>query len=453
MKQPTETARWRLLALAPAVLATYCGQQDAPPAAPAATPAVATAPAPVTDKEQAERTAILNKLDETLKEIQALRSTHLAQEAARESAEAPASAEAANPQAADPATPEAPAAAAAPEMTAATAPPGTAAPETPAAPATAAPEVPAAAVPPGSATPETLAGTAAPGAAAPETPAAATPATPGTAATPAPAEPPVPVTAAAPAADAATTPTAAPAATETAAPPPAAGETAPAAPAAAAPTQAEAPAAGADQLAAPAATAAPAIGAQPRLGIPYFPTQTKREWRPNTVSEGIGMDSKRAFFQSMMMVSPLSMRDMVSVMAYKKRVKEGLSFEDVVEAMRIRANAVNFKQVGHNAFWKDVKAITGKDTPRVEIFQFCDAVVGQQILNYAPEFVVFLPCRIAVLEDADGRLWVMTLDWDVAWLDYAQNPNSVLDANLRAEARRIRDAMEYIIEGGATGEW
>ncbi len=192
----------------------------------------------------------------------------------------------------------------------------------------------------------------------------------------------------------------------------------------------------------------------PLASIPGFPTQTKQAWRPNTVCEGVSLEAKRNFYQSMMMLSPLSMRDMVSIMAEKMPVAEGVTFEDAVDAMKLRANEVNFKLVGHNAFWLDVRAITGdQDTPRVEIFQFCDAMVGRQILDYVPEFAVFLPCRIALLEDADRKLWVMTLDWDVGWLDYAQNPNSELDKGLRAEAHRLREAIRYIMEGAATGDF
>lgn len=187
--------------------------------------------------------------------------------------------------------------------------------------------------------------------------------------------------------------------------------------------------------------------------IPGFPTQTKRDLKPNTVSEAVSTEAKRHFYQSMMMTNPLSMRDMVSIMADKMPVADEVSFDDAVESMRLRANEINFKFVGHNPLWKDIEAITGEKTPRVEIFQFCDAMVGRQILDYVPEFVVFLPCRIALLEDAEGKLWIMTLDWDVNWLDYAQNPNSELDAELRANARRIRDGIRYIMEGAATGDF
>ena len=197
-------------------------------------------------------------------------------------------------------------------------------------------------------------------------------------------------------------------------------------------------------------------GAQrvPIIQIPGFPTQTKQEWRPNTVTTGVSSEAKRKFYQAAMLMSPLSMRDMIGIMADKKLVDEDISFDDAVDAMKLRANEVNFKLVGHNQVWLDVRAISGdEDTPRFEIFQFCDAMVGRKVLDYVPEFVVFLPCRIALLEDADGRLWVMTLDWDVSWLDYAQNPNSILDEDLRREATRIRDAMQYIMEGAVTGDF
>lgn len=184
-----------------------------------------------------------------------------------------------------------------------------------------------------------------------------------------------------------------------------------------------------------------------------FPSQSKRDLPPNTVSGQLSDEAKRNVYQSLMMFSPLSLRDMISVMAEKMEVAEDVSFDDAIESMKLRANEVNFKFVGHSPLWKDIEAITGEPTPRVEIFQFCDAIVARKILDYAPEFVVFLPCRIALLEDAKGKLWVMTLDWNVNWLSLAQNPNSILDDELIKEAKRIRSSLRYIMEGAATGDF
>ncbi len=167
----------------------------------------------------------------------------------------------------------------------------------------------------------------------------------------------------------------------------------------------------------------------------------------------VPVEQKKIWFQQMMSMSPMSMRDLFNMMTSKMKAHEGVSFNDVIEAMDLKANDVNFKKVGHNKFWKDVSAINGIPALRVEILQYCDASVGRRMLDYSPEFVIFIPCRIAVLEDANGDIWLMTMDWDVSWLAMAWRPDSELSDQLIKDAVRIRDAMEQIMQAGAKGEW
>lgn len=191
----------------------------------------------------------------------------------------------------------------------------------------------------------------------------------------------------------------------------------------------------------------------PVAKIPGFPTQSYQNWPKNTVSESISREAKMNAFQTAMAMSPLSMRNMISMMADKIPVAEDISWDDAVEAMKLRANEVNFKFVGSSALWKEIEAVTEQPSAKVEIFRFCDAAIARKILDEVPEFIVFLPCKIALIEDADGKLWVMTLDWDVSWMDFAQNPNNHLSKDLRADAKRIRESIQYIMEGAATGEF
>ncbi len=179
--------------------------------------------------------------------------------------------------------------------------------------------------------------------------------------------------------------------------------------------------------------------------------QLRRRQKP--VLPSVPAETKAAWFTSMMASSPMSMRDMFNIMTAKKKVVEGMSFDEVIESMEIKANELNFKKVGHNEFWRDVGAITGLPTTRLEVLQFCDALVGRRMLDYSPEFVIFIPCRIALYEDANGDIWLMTLDWDVTWLSLAWHPDSQLDEALKRDAVRIRDVMEKIMHAGATGEW
>ncbi len=191
----------------------------------------------------------------------------------------------------------------------------------------------------------------------------------------------------------------------------------------------------------------------PVVTIPGMPTQTYQNWPVNKLSPGVSREAKKNAFQTAMAMSPLNMRDMMGIMADKIPVDDGVSWDDAVEAMKLRANEVNFKFVGSSPLWKQIEAETEQPSAKVEMFRFCDATVARKILDVVPEFIIFLPCKIALLEDGEGKLWVMTMDWDVSWLDFAQNPNSHLSKEIREDAKRIRDNLNYIMEGAATGDF
>jgi uncharacterized protein (DUF302 family) len=213
-------------------------------------------------------------------------------------------------------------------------------------------------------------------------------------------------------------------------------------------------------LLAPQAQAADKAGKQapaPQGVMPFNiqlpPTRPKESAVPNTMRESISPEARANFVSSLMAINPFSMQEMIAMMAVKYPAKEGLSFDDVVEAMKAKANEINFKYVGVNPLWKDVIAISGKtDTPRVEFYSFCDAMVARDLLDLSLEFAVFLPCRVAVVEDAYKKIWVLTLDWDVRWLDSSKNPNQISD-KLRQGAINIRESIDKIMRAGASGEF
>lgn len=189
------------------------------------------------------------------------------------------------------------------------------------------------------------------------------------------------------------------------------------------------------------------------FNIQLPPTRPKETAVPNTMRESISPEARANFVGSLMAMNPFSMQEMIAMMAVKYPAKEGLSFDDVVEAMKVKGNEINFKYVGVNPLWKDIVAITCKqDTPRVEFFSFCDAMVARELLDLSLEFAVFLPCRIAVVEDAYKKIWVLTLDWDVRWLDSSKNPNQISD-NLRQKAIMVREAIDKIMRAGAAGDF
>ena len=199
----------------------------------------------------------------------------------------------------------------------------------------------------------------------------------------------------------------------------------------------------------PAPAAAPAMP----FNFQMPPTRPKENNVPNTIAESISAEARANFVGSVMSMNQFSLRDMIAMMVVKYPAKEGLKYDEVVDAMKLKANEINFKFVGHNPLWKDVIAVTGKtDTPRVEFFTFCDSVVAREILDLSLEFAAFLPCRVAVVEDAYKKIWLITLDWDVRWLDSSKNPNQ-MSASLREKAIGVREAIDQIMKAGAAGEF
>lgn len=145
-------------------------------------------------------------------------------------------------------------------------------------------------------------------------------------------------------------------------------------------------------------------------------------------------------------------REAMNHFAVKYRAKPGLRFDDVVQSMMLRANQVNLKFVGTNAMWKDFQAVLGdKDAPRIEILSFCDIAIGRELLKILPEMVVFFPCRIAVMEDADKAIWVLMLDWDITWLNLAGKQLG-MTPELRSGFLSIREKMDSVMRAGANGE-
>ena len=81
--------------------------------------------------------------------------------------------------------------------------------------------------------------------------------------------------------------------------------------------------------------------------------------------------------------------------------------------MKLRANLLNMHLVAELPLSKQVSAITGRPSPYVTIFQFCDALTARAMLDDDVDFAAYLPCRIALVEDDKGRGWLVMMDLDM----------------------------------------
>jgi uncharacterized protein (DUF302 family) len=129
----------------------------------------------------------------------------------------------------------------------------------------------------------------------------------------------------------------------------------------------------------------------------------------------------------------------------KMPLAEDVSMDDAVESMMLRANNLNFKMVAHLPLYKELESM-GVETKRIEIFQFCDARIANQMIMENIDFSAYLPCRITLIEDQEGQAWLTTLDLNKV-IEMADLP-----PNLMEHAVKVRDTIQEIMTAGATGD-
>ena len=135
-------------------------------------------------------------------------------------------------------------------------------------------------------------------------------------------------------------------------------------------------------------------------------------------------------------------------MMWSVPVEEGLSPEDVVDSLKSLATSRNFLFVGESPFYKQIRAITGEDYRYINFLSFCDARVGKQMLEYRNEYSGFMPCRIAIVEDKNGKLWLHSMN-----LDLMIHGGKELPPDLKESALRVRRIIREMMEGAARGEF
>jgi len=133
---------------------------------------------------------------------------------------------------------------------------------------------------------------------------------------------------------------------------------------------------------------------------------------------------------------------------WKKKVGEDLSAEDVEDIMRFVANEHNIKNVGELPLSKEVEAMTGKDQRYLKIYMFCDPLTAAQMVEYSDAFSAYLPCRIAMIEDKTGQLWLYTMNMDMMIHGGTELPDDLYE-----EANKVKETILDIMNRGAEGEF
>ncbi|MCU7797259.1 MAG: DUF302 domain-containing protein [Candidatus Thiodiazotropha sp. (ex Myrtea spinifera)] len=166
----------------------------------------------------------------------------------------------------------------------------------------------------------------------------------------------------------------------------------------------------------------------------------------NKSMDGFDPDAGRVFTEFAQ--SLIETQSAAEASIWKVPVNEDLSPEEVEETMKFVANEHNMSNVGELPLSLDIEAKKGESYRFVKIYLFCNSLTAAQMLDYSDAYSAYLPCRITLIEDMEGKLWLMTLNMDM--MIYGGKP---LPPDLKEEAIKVKEYILDIMNRGATGEF
>ena len=95
---------------------------------------------------------------------------------------------------------------------------------------------------------------------------------------------------------------------------------------------------------------------------------------------------------------------------------------------------------------KELEARTGQPQKLLKVYSFCNPTTARAMVDFSPHMAAYLPCRITLVEQADG-LWLYTLNMDMM-LKLGRN----LPPELQKEALGVRDTIHLMMERASKGE-
>ncbi len=135
----------------------------------------------------------------------------------------------------------------------------------------------------------------------------------------------------------------------------------------------------------------------------------------------------------------------VALQIARIQVDDGVSFDDAVESLKLRANQHNLKFAGVSKVYKEIESLTGKPAKRTEIYSFCDGLTADKMLKADPLMVAFMPCRIAIIEDAQGKRWVISMMIDIKMLES-------MPEDARKSAEGVMASMKDMMVAASKGD-
>jgi uncharacterized protein (DUF302 family) len=137
---------------------------------------------------------------------------------------------------------------------------------------------------------------------------------------------------------------------------------------------------------------------------------------------------------------------------YEVEVKEGVSYQDVIDSLKTISEGINFVNPANFPIGEHIKE-RGIDPGGIkEVHSFCNLSMGTEIILDHPEFLVFAPCRIALYEKPNAnnktKLFI-GLARPTYDLKSIKNPTE----RAQKSAQELEDALIKLIQRASQGDF
>jgi len=137
---------------------------------------------------------------------------------------------------------------------------------------------------------------------------------------------------------------------------------------------------------------------------------------------------------------------------YEVAVKEGVSYQEVIDSLKSIAEGMNFVNPANFPIGEQMQ-LRGVDPQGIkEVRSFCNLSMGIEIILDHPEFLVFAPCRIALYEKTGAnnkRQLFIGLSRPTYDLNSIKNPTE----RAKQSAQQLEDALMQLIQKASVGDF
>ena len=160
-------------------------------------------------------------------------------------------------------------------------------------------------------------------------------------------------------------------------------------------------------------------------------------------SQAADLDPKAMALYMAMADNVLTTGDSAKAMIRRVKVNKDVDVEDVVETLNSIATERNLLVVANSLMSGGSKG--GK---YIRIISYCNPHIAKQFINHSMAYSAFMPCRVAIVEDDDGNLWLYTMD-----LGLMIAGGHTLPPKLLEQARYIESTMYEMMDKASIGDF